>query len=213
MSQTARFRNLERRLKQLRKNLLPAQFSPTGNYTDRVQDHARGYRLLAHAEIEVYLEDMARDIIAGHVSKWKTASCASHTLLSFIACYHLGWIEYDAETEQHLIDLARNRWKPKETVSEIIDLAQTQFGKKLSENHGVREKNLKTLMLPTGVDLTALDPTWITHLDDFGKKRGDVAHQSPRPTDTIDPQEELKRVDILMVGMKDLDEKLGEVAV
>ena len=73
----------------------------------------------------------------------------------------------------------------KEAVSEIIDQAQTQFIQNLQNNHGVREKNLKTLILPTGVELSDLDSTWIADLDDFGKQRGEVAHTAKKATGGI----------------------------
>ena len=38
--------------------MLPEKFSPTGDYSDRQLDRARGFRLLAHAEIEAFLEDI-----------------------------------------------------------------------------------------------------------------------------------------------------------
>lgn len=61
MAPSKRFIELKGRLVELRQNLLPVKFSATGDYTDIQMDHARGYRLLAHAEIESYLEDVSRE--------------------------------------------------------------------------------------------------------------------------------------------------------
>jgi len=82
----------------------------------------------------------------------------------------------------------------------------------LKQNHGVREKNLKSLILPTGLDLTQLNSTWITNLDDFGKLRGEIAHQTVGATTAINPQDEYKRVVDLLQGIKDLDQKLLNIS-
>lgn len=209
MANTSRYRQLVRRVAELRRHMLPAKFTSTGIYSDRVQDRARGYRLLVHAELEAYLEDMAKSVVTAQISKWKRHRTPSNLLFAFIACYHSGWIEYDEKSQVRLIEMARSRRKIAEKIEEIVDLAQQQFIQRLKENHGVREKNLRTLILPTGIDLSELDPTWITDLDDFGRKRGDLAHLSKSTTGAINPQDEYNRIKALLRGMKELDDKLA----
>lgn len=211
MALSKRFSELRKRLSELRKHMLPTKFSPTGSYTDRQQDRARGYRLLAHAEIESYLEDIVRAIVTDKISAWKNGRAPSNLLLAFLACYHSGWSEYDEEHKLRIIELARARKKINDTVEEIIDQAQAQFIQQLKNNHGVREKNLKMLVLPTGVDIEDLDNTWISNLDDFGKRRGDVAHHTKTTIGSINPEDEYNRVETLIKGLRDLDNKLKEV--
>lgn len=148
MAVSIRYKQLRARVAELKKHLLPNRFSPTGDYTDRQMDRARGYRILVHAEIESYIED---------------------------------------------------------SVNEIIDLAQTQFIKIVKENHGVRENNLKSLILPIGVDISELDHTWLTGLDNFGSLRGEIAHNAKRTTDQINPKDEYNNVLALLEGLKSLD--------
>lgn len=211
MPQSKRFHQLNRRLSELRRHMLPSKFSPTGSYTPREEDRARGYRLLTHAEIESYLEDQARSVVTDRIRAWKKSRTPSNLLLAFLACYHSGWVDYDEENNIRIIELSKSRKRIKEAISEIIDLAQTQFIQNLQSNHGVREKNLKTLVLPTGVDLSDLDATWIADLDDFGKQRGEVAHNTKMTTGGINPQDEYMRVKSLLIGLKDLDKKLMQV--
>lgn len=208
MALSKRFRELQKRLSELRRNMLPERFSPTGLYTDRQQDRARGYRLLVHAEIESYLEDIVRVVITDKIRAWKNGRVPSNLLLAFLACYHSGWNEYDEEQKVRIIELARARKKITDTVEEIINQAQAQFIQQLKNNHGVREKNLKMLVLPTGIDPGDLDNTWISNLDDFGKRRGDVAHRTKTTTGSINPEDEYNRVETLIKGLKDLDNKL-----
>jgi len=208
---TSRYMELQKRLSELRRHMLPKKFSPTGTYSERVQDRARGFRLLVHAEIEAYLEDMARIVVTDRIREWKRSRTPSNLLLAFLACYHSGWIEYDETHNLRLIELARSRRKIKDTIGEIIDLAQTQFIKQLKDNHGVRENNLKTLILPTGIELSELDQTWIADIDDFGKLRGDIAHKAKSTIGSMNPQDEYLRVKNLLRGLKELDEKLNAV--
>lgn len=212
MPQSKRFGILSKRLTELRQHMLPKQFSPTGSYSKREEDRARGYRLLIHAEIESYLEDISRTLVTDRIRAWKKTNTPSNLLIAFIACYHSGWIELDDDHNLNIISLARGRSKSKDSVDEIIDLAQTQFIKVLKQNHGVREKNLRSLILPTGLDLTQLNSTWITNLDDFGKLRGEIAHQTVGVTTAINPQDEYKRVVDLLQGIKDLDQKLLNIS-
>ena len=80
-----RFKELRSRLRELRLHLLPASFSPTGDYTDRQQDRARGYRLLVHAEIESYLEDVSRETVTQAIRDWKKSNKPSNIIVSFLA--------------------------------------------------------------------------------------------------------------------------------
>src|SRR5436190_316520 len=85
---SARFRELEQRIKKLRGRFLPKNFSPTGDYTDRQLDHARGYRLLVHAEIEAYLEDRAQKIANGSVKQFHVDGRPKHVLMNLLS-FHL----------------------------------------------------------------------------------------------------------------------------
>lgn len=113
-------------------------------------------------------------------------------------------------TNNEIIEIAKSR-KNKDSVEKIIDLAQSQFSQKVRDNHGIKEKNFKTLILPTGIDLCDIDGTWLTNLDDFGKLRGEVAHSTKRATGQINPQDEYQRVNLLLDGLKQLDQKLSEI--
>ena len=56
MAYSVRFKTLEARVIVLRKQFLPARFSPSGAYSPAEFDNARAYRMLVHAELEHYLE-------------------------------------------------------------------------------------------------------------------------------------------------------------
>ena len=211
MRLSKRFKELRSRLRELRLHLLPANFSPTGDYTDRQQDRARGYRLLVHAEIESYLEDVSRETVTQAIRDWKTSNKPSNIIVSFLAAYHSSWSVTEEIKNEELIQIAKSRKNAKESVVEVIDLAQRQFTQKLKDNHGIKDKNFKTLILPTGIDIGSLDQTWLTNIDSFGTKRGEVAHKAKRTQGTINPKDEFESVQALLNGIEDLDKKIVQL--
>jgi hypothetical protein len=188
--------------------MLPAKFSPTGDYSDRQLDRTRGYRLLVHAEIESYLEDVAREAVMQAIQDWKKNKKPSTILLSFLAAYHSGWNSNDERENEEIVRLAKNRSRVKESVNEAIDIAQKQYITIVRDNHGVKEKNFKRLIIPLGIEIDELDGTWLTNLDNFGASRGETAHKTKRATGQINPEDELTTVKKLLDGLKELDEKI-----
>lgn len=208
---SARFKEMRSRLKELRKHMLPTTFSPTGNYTERQQDHARGYRLLAHAEIEAYLEDVSRATVTEAIRRWKNGGQPSKPLIAFLTSYHSSWSFNDSISNEEIIQIAKSRVNVKESVDKVINLAQTQFMQRVKDNHGIKEKNFHVLIVPTGIDPSELDATWITNLNNFGSLRGTVAHNSKRATGQINPKDELNTVTSLVLGLEELDKRINQL--
>lgn len=211
MSLSTRFKEMKSRLSELRRHLLPAKFSPTGDYTDRQQDRARGYRLLAHAEIESYLEDVSRATVTDAIRLWKNEGTSTKPLIAFLASYHSSWSVSDSLNNEEIIQIAKSRTNIKESVNKVIDLAQKQFLQRIKDNHGIKESNFHVLIVPTGVDTSELDTTWIANLSNFGGLRGEVAHNTKRATGEISPQDELRTVTELALGLEDLDRRLCQL--
>jgi hypothetical protein len=212
MALSNRFKELRRRLNELRAHLLPAKFSPTGDYTDRQQDRARGYRLLAHAEIESYFEDISRETVTNAIIEWKRNTKATNTIVAFLASYHSSWSVSDDIKNDEVIKIAKSRVN-KDSVAEIINLAQTQFTQRLKENNGIKEKDFKTLMIPTGIDVSSLDQTWLTNINSFGTKRGEVAHHSKGTQGSLNPRDEFDTVKALLLGIEKLDRLLMQLRI
>ena len=206
-----RFKELRSRLRELRLHLLPANFSLTGDYTDRQQDRARGYRLLVHAEIDSYLEDASRETVTQAIRDWKNSNKPSHIIVSFLAAYHSSWSITEEIKNEEIIQIAKSRKNVKDSVVEVVDLAQKQFTQKLKDNHGIKDRNFKTLILPTGIDIDSLDQTWLTNIDSFGTKRGEVAHKAKRTQGAINPKDEFESVQTLLNGIEELDRKIVQL--
>ena len=183
--------------------MLPAKFSPTGDYSNRQLDRARGYRLLAHAEIESFIEDITLDAARSTISEWTRSRAVSDTLVCLIAHYHDGYDVDDEMLEPSFSE--KSRPKVKESIKEVVEVAFRQYVQIHEKNHGVREVNLKRLILPIGVRKDDLDQTWIVNLEEFGKRRGEMAHKTAKVQQQIDPKAELDTVKDLLIGLKALD--------
>lgn len=189
--------------------MLPAKFSATGDYTARELDRARGFRLLAHAEIEAFVEDVTFETAKQSVSAWTRDRETSDTLFCLIAHYHHGFAIDDFEEPPFP---SSSRPRAKEAIKEIVTVAMKQYRAIHDNNHGVKEDNLCRMILPIGVRKEDLDPLWITNLNEFGKQRGDVAHRAVRVQQQIDPKSEWQVVSDLVAGLRDLDDLISQLS-
>ncbi|MHB8804382.1 MAG: HEPN domain-containing protein [Coriobacteriia bacterium] len=211
MPQTARFKEMRSRLGDLRKHMLPQYFSAMGVYTERQKDRARGYRLLVHAEIESYIEDTSKNVVVSAVQKWDSANEASEALVALLAAYHCSWYADDSLADSKVLEFARSRKAPSKAAADVVRAAMEQYAQVLKDNHGIKERNLRKILVPAGVDLDSLDGTWLTTLDDFGGLRGQAAHQTARVSQTIDPRAEYDRTKQLLQGLEELDKVLFQL--
>ena len=84
MSRSARFITLTKELNRLKKQFLP-KINPIGTYSDRQLALTIAYRVLAHAEIEAYLEDRVKQLAIDAKRDWDNQDKTSRTLLSLVA--------------------------------------------------------------------------------------------------------------------------------
>ncbi len=71
MNRSERYRKLVKELQVLRHHLLPEEFDPTGNYSPEILTRASMFRVLAHAEIESYIEERSWETAIAAVSSWQ----------------------------------------------------------------------------------------------------------------------------------------------
>lgn len=209
---SVRFKEMQKRLRELKLNMLPRTFSPTGDYSDRQLDRARGYRLLVHAEIESYLEDVARECVISAVQKWKIDKSPSNILICFLASYHSSWNINAEANDEDIIKIAKTRVNFKDSVDAVIDLAVKQFIKRIGDNHGVKEENFKALIFPLGITPDDVDSDWISSLNSFGSLRGEIAHKAKKTTSQINPEDEYLTVNHLADGLRRLDQRILEIS-
>ncbi|GAA4465495.1 hypothetical protein GCM10023093_17800 [Nemorincola caseinilytica] len=188
MATSARYNTLVARTTQLEGHLLPA-INLTGSYTPQDQDMIRSYCLLCHAEIEAYLEDYTTEIIDRAYNKWN----ANKAMISPII-FHLAF-SYNGKKDLPYSMVAKSYNNLKDVIK---------------SNNGVKENSLINFFRPIGFDV---DPLLKTTLNNFGKNRGDIAHQSFQTQTPLDPATEKANVVLILNGLATLDEELNNYEI
>jgi hypothetical protein len=189
--------DLKARISALERSLLPAAFSPTGDYGDEYRDRALGFRLLVHAEIESFIEQRAHAIALKAREKWDKDRSPSKVLISLIA-----FRENKAVSARDLKDELDRK---KTRTEDCVIAACKSYSHTVANNHGIREDNLLKLLFPIGVRAHQLDPVWLSTIDSFGATRGLAAHSAVGAVQQVDPKTEKDTVDKLLQGLEQLD--------
>src|SRR5436309_29081 len=84
-SRSSRYKLLEKGLASLRREFLPRIFDPTGSYPSRIITRTVAYRVLAHAEIEEYLEDRVWNLAIDSVKALELTGSVSRVIACLLA--------------------------------------------------------------------------------------------------------------------------------
>lgn len=185
MNKSKEYKNLEKRINQIKKNF---KFQQSMNGLTALQeDRLRGMRLLCHAEFEDYFESIALRLLSFAEQRWIQNRVANYNLASLFI-WHEKIDKHDTyETKAHMI---------------IAD-----FRKQIKDNHGIKEDNIKKLFGPLGYEINDFDITLISTLSSFGTLRGETAHTSATKTQqSLDQNTEICRINDLLNGILGFEE-------
>ena len=196
---SSQYRALRTRIRELRLYLLPKQFNPTGSYSLRQFDRARAFRLLTHAEIEWYLEQVVFETANIAYDIWSTRGIITEPIVAMLA-YHEGQTSTTPDTlsSSGRSDLQDRIQKSRDSINTYARI----------RNHGIRERQILRLLLTVGIKEADIDPVWLSTTDSFGQNRGESAHSSNKVTNPPDPQNELSTVMQVVDGLSNIDELL-----
>ncbi|MCU6701231.1 HEPN domain-containing protein [Muriventricola aceti] len=197
---TDKYIGLQSRLRKLQKVYLPRTFSPTGSYSDSVFEKVRAYKVLAHAEMEYYFEEVALEIAQKAYRKWSSSNKASTPLLSLVA-YYDG--QFPSPPDMHGGNNATKdiNWR--------VNTSYTSYNRQVrSSNHGIKEKNILSIFLPIGIKISEIDEDMLIALDNFGSERGLIAH-STRASTLTTPDDALSSVNNIMTYIDTFDRFLA----
>lgn len=196
-------------MKELRRCLLPARFSDLGIYHDaaRIALRTLSFRVMAHAEIEAYLEERSLEIANSAALAWRTQQWVSLTTLSL-----LGFSGHHLSTPPDTLKApGKNQeksWPDKTQIGNRLKTAINSYVKYVRvDNHGVRERQLMAMLIPLGIAPSDLDPLAVADIDNFGHQRGEAAHNSTAGQITIgiDPKAELEAVQKIIRHLGPID--------
>ncbi|MFM6098458.1 MAG: HEPN domain-containing protein [Dolichospermum sp.] len=210
MPEYYKFNTLEMQLDRLKDEFIP-EISPTGVYSESQLSRTAAYRVLAHAEIESYLEERAWEVVQNAKTLWTKGK----TTRSLICLLGFSGLTMDKPPDTLTPQKGSKTVKEEKIkISKKIDLAVESFKRVISQNHGVKEDHILSLLLPIGIDSDDLDPAWLATMNTFGEKRGLVAHKSATSymtIQTLDPANELNTVTQIRKELLRIDELINNL--
>lgn len=188
--------------------MLPETFSDTGVYSDRDYDCTRGFTLLAHAEIEGYIEELVLATIDGALKGWQTDRKPRACLLSLMAYHDPGF----GGTPKS-IGVSKKKKKNRDLLlRERLAKAKREYATHvIKDNHGIREEHILRMLLPVGLIESDLPGPWIDKLNSFGDDRGAMAHTCT-VTNHPDPKQAWDDVKLILEGLESIDALLTQLA-
>jgi hypothetical protein len=181
--------DLKKRVERLANSLLPPD-NPAGSYTDREKDQIHAYIVLAHAEIEDFLERLAR-YIADRARRDSTPPLCAPVISRLI-----------------LYKSARSKEKIDAVSTDSVSGAVEYFENILEQNNGVRSENLFRMFMPLGLTHDDFDAVLMQNLDAFASHRGGIAHTAARLQQGSSPSNEKRKVENIVSGLSHLDQKI-----
>lgn len=154
------YNKLCRRIIELGNCYLPKQPKPLGNYTKKEKDNIRAYSLLTHAELEYYFEAISIKKVDDALKKWLANKRYNSTILLTLSCF--------IEHNKHVKDASTTE----EKIRKIVGI----YHEVISKNNGIKENNIRSILIPIGIIEADMNNTWLNTLNSFGSTRGDIAH-------------------------------------
>lgn len=201
MKNTRAFYHFQLRINSLIKHFIPKNIQvdsylvtrntdPLKTYSKAEEDLLRSFRLLVHAEIEHFMESRVKDIVNKAHAIWQSDKKPTLVITSLLA-----YMEYAKE----------------KTLTDRINAAVKNYNNIVDGNHGIKKRNVVSLLCPIGVEPNSLNVVWLNTLDSFGGKRGHVAHSSFRVQTPIDPVNEISEIKQIIDEIKNLDKELRKI--
>lgn len=157
--------------------------------SEREMDLCRGYKILCHAEMEYYFEEIARIILTESLWNWQNDKKVTLPIVGLLANYE--------------------KVDTNESISTKINKIASDYNNMLSKrNHGIKEENLKKIFGNLGVDISELDAIWVATLSSYGSSRGTIVHTSAIVQIPINIQEAINETNIILQGIENFEIEL-----
>ena len=173
------------------------------DYGSEEIDAIRAYYLLAHAEIETYIEDCLSEIVTKSYDRWKSSGISDSVLLALVIYYHPAIASGDRD---------KNKRTLKEGKQGIIERCKQSFDYELRKNNGVKSQHIEKMLIICGFDLD-VNSALLPSLESFSSMRGEYAHNS-KSKHFEPPKEAQKAVDQIIAQLDILEaHRVGLVTI
>ena len=139
MPKSDKFITLRTQLNRLKNEFIP-EISPTGLYSESQLSRTAAYRVLAHAEIESYLEERAWEVVQNAKTLWDTSGRTTRTLICLLGFSGLTMDKPSDTLSRN--NVTQDNHDKRLKISKKIVLSSNEFWKIIDNNHGVKEKNI-----------------------------------------------------------------------
>jgi len=182
------FESMHARVNKLTEHYLPMKESVLGDYSEAQLDDANAFILLAHAELEEYIECLASAVCDALVNRVKAN-------------------RYDSVTSVFLMRTIASSRQDTFVPLEVALEGQGRHQKTVRANNGIKDKDYRKLFDPLGVDVEALNSDIMSESDTFGAKRGRIAHLGFQAgiQHNVNPYEERELIKLLLEHLKEFD--------
>lgn len=193
-------------LAHLRQHLLPPAPSPVGDYPDDQEVKTLAFIVLAHAEIETYIENRVLEMSLNSKRLFDATGKVNNALAATLAhCGSPDDIEKTPDPSKY------QNWLGLINLTDRTTTAVNRLRRIINNNHGIRESNLARLLSLIGIDARTVDPQLVRDLDSLGQTRGRIAHSSISQYGAgtqLDPFDQLYLLEQIKIGLRQLDDEL-----
>lgn len=194
---TPEYLRLKQSITDLAVSLLPGKPLPTGNYASAELVKARAYVVLSHAEIESYIEGVAKALLKRFERKWQKTSRVNAVATLLMLHY--------SKLEKYYKDKSLSR-------ADTIRSAFEAHRQSINSNHGLKERHVLGLLLPLGFLVSDFDPVLLHALESLGAKRGVAAHNGIHVQSIADPFSEKMDIEQLIRQLESIDSVVERVS-
>jgi hypothetical protein len=191
----------------LKTELLGFSQRTDGDYTHEELMKCQAFIVFSHAEIENYLEKIARRIISEAANRWNESSLPDRVITTLVTFRRKEICGPPNDIKNPL---------KHQNIKVIVEDALKSQEQVIAENNGIKQANLSQLICPLGVFEYDIDDTLLIQLDIVGAKRGGLVHKQNKVSlRTIrDPfSVEWKDVNDLLNQLQSFDKNLENLSL
>lgn len=178
------------------------------NLIDSFQEITKAYVLLVHAEIEKYFEVISLKIINDAFLKYCQGQNANVPLSALISTDL-----HEVVTPKDFLE-TREKFLIDYTVDDRVKHYREDYIEIIKHNHGIKGRNVFTLLWKIGFKKEEVGEDLLLKLDDYGRKRGYIAHTGYCPNQTLlNYDEEKNVVKELLVEIEKFDKIIDDRAL
>lgn len=184
------YRHLDRRINTIEKHFVRSFLRKNVvNLSERQMDLCRGYKVLCHAELEYYFEEIAKIIVDESLWRWQNEQIVTFPIIGLLGNFEKIETNDNVETK-------------------INQVAKDYLNKIVKKNHGIKEENLKRLYFNLGINISEFDATWVAMLSSYGASRGMIAHTSVAAQNPVNIQEASAETKHILEGIEAFEKEI-----